>query len=49
LDIPYLSVQYPDGLQNFNRIYRDIKVNLYISACEMGRFPSFRGIMPAFQ
>jgi len=35
--------------QNFSMISRYIRTNVYISACEMGQFPSSKGILPAFQ
>ncbi len=33
----YLSLLYADSIYNFNRFYRYIKANLYISAREMGQ------------
>jgi hypothetical protein len=45
----YLTSYNTGRDQNFNTNNRYIKTNVYISACEMGQFPSSRGILPAFQ
>jgi hypothetical protein len=45
----YLSGYNISSDLNFNTINRYIKTNVYISACEMGQFPSSKGVSPAFQ